>query len=99
MDEGVALLTLACKAHRLFEGSSGTEKRRLLNFLLSNCTWKHGELSADYQQPFDMLAETVDGTDPSQGGGGGATPEIENWSGKEDSNLRPLPPEDSALPG
>lgn len=22
-----------------------------------------------------------------------------NWSGKEDSNLRPLPPEDSALPG
>ena len=23
----------------------------------------------------------------------------ENWSGKEDSNLRPLPPEDSALPG
>jgi hypothetical protein len=21
------------------------------------------------------------------------------WSGKEDSNLRPLPPEDSALPG
>jgi DNA-binding MarR family transcriptional regulator len=24
---------------------------------------------------------------------------IENWSGREDSNLRPLPPEDSALPG
>ena len=24
---------------------------------------------------------------------------LENWSGKEDSNLRPLPPEDSALPG
>ena len=23
----------------------------------------------------------------------------ENWSGREDSNLRPLPPEDSALPG
>jgi hypothetical protein len=22
-----------------------------------------------------------------------------NWSGREDSNLRPLPPEDSALPG
>jgi hypothetical protein len=21
------------------------------------------------------------------------------WSGREDSNLRPLPPEDSALPG
>ena len=23
----------------------------------------------------------------------------EEWSGREDSNLRPLPPEDSALPG
>ena len=23
----------------------------------------------------------------------------EQWSGREDSNLRPLPPEDSALPG
>ena len=25
--------------------------------------------------------------------------DTKNWSGKEDSNLRPLPPEDSALPG
>ena len=25
--------------------------------------------------------------------------EQEKWSGREDSNLRPLPPEDSALPG
>ena len=99
MDEGVALLTLARKAHGLFEGSSGPEKRRLLNFLLSNCTWKHGELSADYQQPFDMLAETIDGTDPSQGGGGAATPQSENWSGREDSNLRPPHPQCDALPG
>jgi hypothetical protein len=28
-----------------------------------------------------------------------AFPHQKNWSGKEDSNLRPLPPEDSALPG
>jgi hypothetical protein len=26
-------------------------------------------------------------------------PEAKKWSGREDSNLRPLPPEDSALPG
>ena len=25
--------------------------------------------------------------------------QIPKWSGREDSNLRPLPPEDSALPG
>lgn len=99
MDEGVALLTLARKAHRLFESSNGVEKRRLLNFVLSNCTWKHSELTADYRQPFDLLAEVIDNTDPSNGGGNADIPLNEKWSGKEDSNLRPLPPEDSALPG
>jgi hypothetical protein len=87
MDEGVALLTLARKAHGLFEDSSVPEKRRLLSFLLSNCTWTHGELSADYQQPFAMLAETIDGADPSQGGGGATAPRIENWSGRQSSYL------------
>ena len=32
------------------------EKRRLLNFLLSNCTWSGGELKATFRQPFDMIA-------------------------------------------
>jgi len=31
---------------------------RLLNFLLSNCSWKGGELTAVFRQPFDMLADT-----------------------------------------
>ncbi len=99
MDEGVALLTLARKAHRLFEGSNGMEKRRLLNFVLSNCTWKHGELTADYRQPFDMLVKVIDDTDPSQGSGNAGTPLNENWSGREDSNLRPPHPQCDALPG
>ncbi len=30
---------------------------------------------------------------------GGLSVKQEKWSGREDSNLRPLPPEDSALPG
>lgn len=99
MDEGVALLTLAQRAPVIFDSKSSVEKRRLLNFLLSNCVWKHGELTAQYQQPFDLLVETVGQPGPPEGGGGAKTPKIENWSGKEDSNLRPLPPEDSALPG
>jgi site-specific DNA recombinase len=99
MDEGVALLTLARKAHRLFEGSNAVEKRRLLTFVLSNCTWKHGELTADYRQPFDLLAQVIDDTDPSQGGGNAATPINEKWSGRQDSNLRPSAPKADALPG
>lgn len=85
MDEGVALISLARKAHDLFESSTAVEKRRLLNFVLSNCTWQHGELRADYRQPFDLLAETIDGTDPSQGGGSTANPQIENWSGRQET--------------
>src|SRR6266508_3227839 len=35
------------------------EKRRLLNFAVSNCTWKGGELVSTLRQPFDLLAETT----------------------------------------
>lgn len=46
-------------AHRVFEIQPAGQKRRLLNFLLSNCIWANGELRADFNQPFDFLAETV----------------------------------------
>src|SRR5262249_40593909 len=35
------------------------EKRRLLNFILSNCTWEDGEVVATFRQPFDLLVETA----------------------------------------
>jgi site-specific DNA recombinase len=38
MDEGVPLLELARNAQRLFAKQEPREKRRLLNFVLSNCT-------------------------------------------------------------
>lgn len=56
IEEGVQLLQLAHRAHDLFERQEPAEKRRLLNFLLSNCAWKTGVLTAEYRQPFDMLA-------------------------------------------
>jgi len=59
IDSGVALIRLAKDAHRVFENQPAGEKRRLLNFLLSNCSWANGELSAKFNEPFDFLAETV----------------------------------------
>jgi site-specific DNA recombinase len=59
LEEGVALLDLARNAQRLFDKQEPREKRRLLNFVLSNCTWEDGEVIATFRQPFDMLAETV----------------------------------------
>ena len=33
------------------------EQRRLLDFLLSNCTWKDNRLAVTYRQPFDLIAD------------------------------------------
>jgi hypothetical protein len=57
MDEGVQLLELARNAQRLFANQEPREKRRMLNFLLSNCTWEDGEVVSTFRQPFDLLAE------------------------------------------
>ena len=59
MDEGAQLLELARNAQRLFAKQELREKRRLLGFMLSNCSWEDGEVVATYRQPFDMLSETA----------------------------------------
>jgi hypothetical protein len=50
-DEGVALLDLARNAERLFAKQTPREKRRVLNFVLSNCTWEEGEWSRHSANP------------------------------------------------
>jgi hypothetical protein len=57
MDEGVQLLELARNAQLLFAKQEPREKYRLLNFVLSNCTWGDGEVVATFREPFDLLAE------------------------------------------
>ena len=52
----VAILELANRAAELFEKQSGSEKRRLLDFVLSNSTWGNGELRVKFRQPFDLIA-------------------------------------------
>lgn len=59
MDQGIQILNLAQNAHRLFAAQPAKEKRSLLNFLPSNCAWQQGTLTAEFKEPFDMLAETA----------------------------------------
>jgi site-specific DNA recombinase len=59
LEEGAQLLELAQGAAGLFQKQNAHEKRRLLNFVLSNCTWKGGELQTTFRQPFDLLAQTT----------------------------------------
>jgi site-specific DNA recombinase len=56
-DEGIGILELSRQAYDLFKKQDPREKRRFLNFPLSNCSWKNGELTANYRQPFNMIAE------------------------------------------
>jgi hypothetical protein len=79
IEEGVQLLELAHNAHVLFESQPPTEKRKLLNFVLSNCAWKGGELTAKYRQPFDVLAVAVAANQQQVGLESAKTAQNENW--------------------
>ena len=57
-EEGTRLLELAQQAVTLYEKQEMEEKRRLLNFVFSNSTWKDGKLIPAYRKPFDLLALT-----------------------------------------
>jgi site-specific DNA recombinase len=81
LDEGVALLDLARNAQRLFAKQAPREKRRLLNFLLSNCTWNHGEVVATFRQPFDLLAERAVSAARAATGETAKTAKTEVWLG------------------
>ena len=84
--EGVALLDLARNAQRLFAMQEPREKRRLLNFVLSNCTWEDGEVVATFRQPFDLLAETATAATRVETGGTSVLSKSEIWLGDLDSN-------------
>jgi hypothetical protein len=90
LEEGVQLLELAQNAQRLFAKQEPGEKRRLLNFLLSNCTWEDGEVVASFRQPFDMLAETMASPLRSEAVNGTKITEHEKWLRGLDSNQRPV---------
>jgi hypothetical protein len=84
--EGIRLLELARRASDLFENQPAVEKRRLLNFVLSNCTWKEGQLTAQYRQPFDILAVAVAADQRARAAGLQEAAQNEHWLPGMDSN-------------
>ena len=69
------ILELAKNAEFLYKTQDPAEQRRLLETVLSNCTFDRGTLCPAYSKPFDLFA---------QGNESG------NWRGRRDSNPRPL---------
>jgi site-specific DNA recombinase len=57
MDDGVRILELAKRALELYKKRSAPEKRRMLQLIFSNSTWKNGQLHPSYKKPFSLLAE------------------------------------------
>jgi site-specific DNA recombinase len=88
LEDGVHLIELAQNAQRLFEKQDSTEKRRLLNFLVSNSTWRDGELTATLRQPFDLIAETTAIEANRKAAGDDSNDLSVNWLRQQDSNLR-----------
>ena len=89
LKEGVRILELARNAQRLFKKQEPREKRRLLNFVVSNCSWKGGELTVALRQPFDLLAATSAIAAQSTAGNRSNLAKSEIWLPGPDSNQRP----------
>ena len=90
LDDGVRLLELAQRGYRLFQKQEPSEKRRLLNFLLSNCTWKDGTLSATFRQPFDLIVNMAAAHEMTKAAGVASNGPCLDWLPGPDSNQRPI---------
>ncbi|MBY0514786.1 MAG: recombinase family protein [Gemmataceae bacterium] len=78
MEEGVQLVEPTRRMPAWFEKQEPREKRRLLDFVLSNSTWANGKLAVEFRKPFDLLAvgnEAVKQEKAARGGSGGLRPE------------------------
>jgi site-specific DNA recombinase len=81
LEEGIRLLELGRHAHELFQKQEPREKRRLLDFVLSNCTWKDGELQATFRQPFDLIIKSTRNYENKKAAGAVSNGFFENWRG------------------
>jgi site-specific DNA recombinase len=78
------IFELAKKAYFIYLTRNTDERGQLLKSVLLNCATDGVSLCPTYRKPFDLSFER------------GKT---ENWSGREDLNLRPPAPKAGALPG
>ena len=88
LEEGVRLLELSRNAKRLFENQEPREKRRLLNFVVSNSAWMGGQMTATLRQPFDLLSETTARAAQAEIEGKSVSSKSEIWLPGPDSNQR-----------
>ena len=85
-DDGVRLVELSRRAKQLFLKQDASSRRKLLDLVLSNCTWHNGELTVAFREPFDIIvdmAAQVVREEPSELA---PSPDREGWLGGRESN-------------
>ena len=87
INAGVQLLEMASKARTLYDQQLMLERRRLLNYVFSNSTWKQGRLTVTFRQPFDILANTNLSYQKQKATNEAVSGLSEIWLPREDSNL------------
>lgn len=81
LEEGVTILEMARNAQRLFDSEEPMEKRRLLNFVVSNSAWANGELNATLREPFGFIAEMAKFTSGGGSSNGANFADHSGWLG------------------
>jgi hypothetical protein len=57
LEDGIRLLDLSRRAREQFAKQLASEKRKMLDLLLSNSSWEDWELTVCYREPFDIIAK------------------------------------------
>jgi hypothetical protein len=90
-DTGVQLLELASGAHDAFMSQGSDERRKLLQLVVSNSSWKHSRLAVELHAPFDSIlseAAKARAADAADLVAGVNKRPFENWRSGRDLNSR-----------
>ena len=85
------MIELLQRVVQLYDSQQPHEKRRLLNFVCSNPTWKAGELFTEFRQPFDLIANMKRPLARSESTEGAEMAKTEIGGGVRESNPPQLP--------
>ena len=92
LDQAIGLIELSRSAHSLLSQRTPLEQRELLETLLSNSFLTGKVLTVDWREPFGILASRPVDPKKENGPGWGTPGQCIEWSGRQDSNLRPSAP-------
>jgi site-specific DNA recombinase len=96
-DDGIALLSVARDSKQRFLAADSAAKKHVLSAVLSNCSFRDRQLSAEYRKPFDILVEKSPGGDAAGKRTRRKKGESPQWQGRSDSNRGPSVLETDAL--